>query len=76
MDSLEVLSLLEAIATRTGVPVSEIVSKDRHAPIVKARDQAARELRARGLSLNEIGRALGGRDHKTILHSLRKGQAA
>lgn len=39
---------------------------------VEARDRAARRMRDSGMILKTIGLALGGRDHSTVIHSLRK----
>ncbi len=52
------------------VSLSEVLSKSRKRPIAAARRAVCVALRARGLSLPEIG-ALIGRDHTTVLHSLR-----
>ena len=75
MDSLQIRSVIQRVAESTGVPMEDILSTNRQPSIVRARDSVAQELRARGLSLKEIGRALG-RDHKTVLHALRKERAA
>jgi hypothetical protein len=56
-----------------GVPVDEILSKRRTAPVVLSRQKAAYlacKLTLR--SLPEIGKAISGRDHTTILHARRK----
>lgn len=56
-----------------GVSVNDIKSSRRTAKVVRPRMIAiylAKELTGR--SLPEIGRRLGGRDHTTILHSVRK----
>lgn len=58
-----------------GIPVDEILSKRRTYPIVLTRHKAAYlacKLTLR--SLPEIGRAINGRDHTTVLNSRRRAQ--
>ena len=67
-----VAKVLAAVARKFGVTFDELRSRDRHRRITNARHVAAWLLREQGLSLNEIGEALGGRDHSTILSAVRK----
>jgi chromosomal replication initiator protein len=63
------------VADVYNVSASDILGQDRSGRVLKAR-QATMSLLARadliGLSLYEIGRALNGRDHTTILHGIEK----
>ena len=64
--------ILEAVAAATGVSVRQLRCRRRFRSFVRARAFAARKMRAEGYSTPDIGRALGGRDHATVLHYLRK----
>ena len=67
--------ILEQVARRNGLKVSALSAPDRTAFFVTARAEAARRLRDEcGLSLKHIGRLLGGRDHSTIIHLLKKSE--
>lgn len=66
--------VMRAVAVAAGLSVSEMRSHLRTAPLVAARFVyyvIAR--RYCGASLPQIGRAVGGRDHSTVLHGLRMG---
>lgn len=56
----------------TGVPFEALAGPRRHKSLVRARWQGYKVFRDAGLSLPEIGRCFGGRDHTTILHGLRE----
>ena len=61
------------IGRHFGLPQKQLKSPSRRQSIVSARAVAvylARELA--GASYEQIGRALGGRDHTTIIHNYRK----
>lgn len=65
--------ILAAVAKRFGQSPDEIRSGRRHASLVRARHLAmylAKQLTR--LSLSEIGRFFGNRDHSTVLHAVRK----
>lgn len=65
--------LLNIVAERCRVPVIDLASNRRTASVVIPRQVACYILRhCSTLSLPQIGRLLGGRDHTTILHSVRK----
>lgn len=56
-----------------GIPLSEILSAGRHPALVKARDHIVwLACRHTFKSTPQIGEAIGGRDHTTVLHSLFK----
>ncbi len=66
-------SIMGACAAFYGVPVSSLLAGRRTKDIVKPRQIAmylAKELTPR--SLPDIGRRIGGRDHTTVLHGVRK----
>jgi chromosomal replication initiator protein len=65
--------IIAAVAKYTNVPQKQLKSASRKQSIVFARAIAvylAREITA--TSYDQIGRALGGRDHTTIMHSYKK----
>jgi chromosomal replication initiator protein len=65
--------ILDAVTRRFGVRVSDLQSRRRTQSIVLPRQVVmylARELT--NLSLEEIGRYLGGRDHTTVIYALGK----
>lgn len=75
--------VIAAVCDRYGVSAAELADKTRSRPIARPRQVAmwlCRELT--DMSLQQIGAALGGRDHSTILHGiglielLRKNDAA
>ena len=63
----------EQVAGRMGLTRDELLSRSRRAPVARARQLAmhlTRELT--DLSLPEIARAFGRRDHTTVIHALRQ----
>jgi chromosomal replication initiator protein len=65
--------IIAAVSRHFGLPQKQLKSQSRRKSIVAARAVAiylARELA--GASYEQIGRALGGRDHTTIIHNYRK----
>jgi len=65
--------VLDAVAAELGVSRAELVARDRRPAVASARQLAmylGRELTE--ASLPQIGRALGGRNHTTVLHALRR----
>jgi hypothetical protein len=69
----KIKNVLELVSERYGIRVADIVSRRRDAVICHPRQVAmwlAREVLKR--SLPEIGRALGGRDHTTVISGIRK----
>jgi Bacterial dnaA protein helix-turn-helix len=63
---------LRAVSTRTGVPLADILGRNRRPPIAAARHEAVWRVRlATGWSLPRLGRFFK-RDHTTVLHSVRK----
>jgi chromosomal replication initiator protein len=65
------LSSARAMAAKLGVSFEDIASKSRKSPIVRARQIMMAALKhSTDLSLSEIGRILGDRDHATVLYGL------
>jgi chromosomal replication initiator protein len=66
-------TLLQIVSVVTGIPTFRILSEGRSYPITRARHIlmfVARDVTGR--SLPAIGRAIGGLDHSTVLHGVRK----
>jgi len=67
---ISVHRIMRRICRATGISEHEIMSNRRYRPIVLARQAIMYWACRRTLrSLPEIGRALGGRDHTTVLHA-------
>jgi ATPase involved in DNA replication initiation len=65
--------VLRAVAERYGVDVENLRSLSRQARVVLARQVAMYLLRhLTDTSLPAIGKALGGKDHSTVLHAVKK----
>lgn len=61
-------AVIHHVAADTGVTPAQIVGPSRLRPHVRARQEVMRVAhRVMGLSLPVIGKALGGRDHTTVL---------
>ncbi|MHA2621056.1 MAG: chromosomal replication initiator protein DnaA [bacterium JZ-2024 1] len=70
---IDVMTLIEVIAEHFGLTASDLLSKRRTQEVALARQIAMFIARALSrLSLAEIGKALGGRDHTTVLHGISK----
>lgn len=70
-DSVHALvsKIINDVAQECDVTYSDIISQKRTAKISKARKIAVKKVRnSTSLSLSEIGKFFGGRDHSTILH--------
>jgi hypothetical protein len=64
---------LRAVSERTSVPVDAILGRKRRGDIAAARHEAVWRVRqATNWSLPRLGQFFGGRDHTTVLHSLRR----
>jgi chromosomal replication initiator protein len=69
----ELREIIAAVARHQNIPQTQLKSGSRRQSVVFARNLVvylAREIAA--ATYDEIGRALGGRDHTTIIHSYRK----
>ena len=67
-------SKVSEIAKKYNLPVSVIISASRERRLVGSRHEIMWELRQLGMSFPRIGMILGGRDHTTCLHGVRKYQ--
>lgn len=76
-ERLPARTIIERVSSASGIPYREIVSASRMRPIAAARMLAMYEVRIRrpDLSLPQIGKLFGGRDHTTVLHAVRKVEA-
>jgi len=65
--------ILQEVSRETGYSIGDLLGPRRTAPIVKARHEAIWRIATRrpDMSLPEIARRMGGRDHTTILHAIR-----
>jgi chromosomal replication initiation ATPase DnaA len=75
--STPAITIIEMVAAWHGFQVHDILSTNKPTALVEARFDAIAAVRlncrimGRQMSLPEIGRVFGGRDHTTILHALR-----
>ena len=61
------------VSERTSIPLDAILGRQRRSEIAAARHEAIWRIReATKWSLPRIGQFFGGRDHTTVLHSLRR----
>ncbi len=70
---ISVKAIQRAVSSRFNIPIHSLSAKTRMSRVVIARQVAiylCRELTS--LSLVQIGKAFGGRDHSTVLHSIKK----
>src|SRR6188768_603829 len=72
------IDIIAMVAAWHGYEVHDILSTNKPLPLAVARFDAIAavfsncSILGRAMTLKEIGRAFGGRDHTTILHALRK----
>ena len=72
-NQIELPLITNAVSRRMGLKVADLRSSSRKQMVVRARALAmfmARQLTE--MSLDQIGKYFGGRDHSTVLHSIRK----
>lgn len=73
-----VAQIVAQVAAESGFSVDQLVGRGRGAaPLAGARHVAMALVAARmpGLSLSQIGRMFGGRDHTTVAHGIARGRA-
>jgi hypothetical protein len=63
-----VVELIDRVADDFGYSHGEVIGDGREARMIDARSVIVRILRERGWSFPQIGRAIGGRDHSTIIN--------
>lgn len=64
-------SLATEVARAHGYTLADILKRDRHGPLVRARQSAMRLALASGFAVGEVAQALG-RSHPTVCHAARK----
>jgi hypothetical protein len=65
-------TIIREVAAKHGVEIREMLSQRRGRPVVAARHEAVYRMRYETtMSLPQIGRRMGGRDHSTVLHGIR-----
>ena len=64
--------ITDRVASAYGVTTQELLSHQRARILVQARNHLYFLLREQGLSYPQIGRMLGGRDHSTVIHGVRR----
>jgi chromosomal replication initiator protein len=65
--------IIELVAREWGVSVPELLGRDRSQKVAQPRQVAMYLLRKRTeFSLPQIGEALGGRDHSTVMYAIEK----
>jgi len=65
--------VLELVASRQGVSVQDLIGQNRSAKVALPRQMAMYILREfNEISLPQIGELLGGRDHTTVMHGIKK----
>lgn len=64
--------VVRAVADVFGVTVDEIMGRDRSREVALPRQVAMYLLRSENISLPQIGEALGGRDHTTVMYACEK----
>lgn len=69
---MNVERILHDFAFKHGISYDDLIGKRKPAHFVAARDEVIRYMREKGASTPQIGRALGNRDHTTILHHCQK----
>lgn len=62
------------VAALLGASYDSVRGKSRHPATTRARWACMAALRRRGLSYPEIGRAMGGKDHSTVMHAVDIGE--
>lgn len=67
-------AIINEVAERHGITYDDLMTSRRYRAIAWPRQEAMYEVckRRPWLSLPDVGRIFGGRDHTTILHGLRK----
>lgn len=67
--------IMKEVCAKHRITRAELIGRQRSAPIAAARHEAAYRMKKETiLSLPQIGRRLGGRDHTTALNSIRRYQ--
>jgi chromosomal replication initiator protein len=69
-------TLLSEASEATGISIPRLRGGERSTPVARARFAIIWTMREHsGLSLPQIGNAIGGRDHTTVMHACRRAKA-
>ena len=63
------------VCAASGVTKRQLLGKTRKAEVCRARFAVMLALRHGGMSLPKIGQELGGRDHSTVFHGIKRAEA-
>lgn len=75
-DGTRWLDILDEVCAKHGMTRAQVLSVRRAVPIVAARHEAMYRLsKETSMSLPAIGRRMGGKDHTTVLHAIRRHEA-
>lgn len=74
--SNDAAEVVRRVAAMLGSTRAAVCGRSKNANDMRARRACAVALRRRGLSLPAVGQALGGKDHSTIAHALRRAKEA
>jgi chromosomal replication initiation ATPase DnaA len=74
LPTYRIQEILAEVAQLHGTTVQGVTGRAKVQKVIAARKDAAARLRRRGLTLSQVGMALGGRDHSTVINLL--GEAA
>lgn len=66
--------VLREVSEASGIPIARILGPSRVRPVVEARQLVCHVLRRHGMSYPQIGKVIG-RDHTTVIHSVRAVEA-
>jgi chromosomal replication initiator protein len=69
---VEPRQVLDAVARSFGIPLERLLGRDRSREVALPRQVAMYLLREESISLPQIGEALGGRDHTTVMYAIEK----
>ena len=70
-----IASIIRKTASEHGLSASQITGRNRTARVAKARHEAVLRVHETGrYTFSQIGREFGGRDHTTMLNSIKRGR--
>jgi chromosomal replication initiator protein len=73
VNAVSLARILEMHASACGIPVVRLIGSERNATVVRERQTVCWLMRSyTGASYPQIARAMGGKDHTTILHAVKK----
>ena len=69
---MSIRQIAAAVAAEYGVPAAEMAGHDTRRAFSVPRQEAMRRAWEAGFSTPQIGRVLGGRDHSTVMHGIKR----